>query len=164
VYAGGVGAQVEGSGLQAPGSGLWAWKCRRHSAYGHDGEGPQEPADLSHYPCRGSWAQVSSESCSPLIGRHCGVYEDLTSAISLGFIAWLDLGLAVSLQHDVLVVLAAGVLHQLRVRLEYEGDRECPRANIAGRTIVRSSGTIGAISRPRSRRSRPGSRRRRSSN
>ena len=54
--------------------------------------------------------------------QHCGVYEDLTSAISLGFIAWLDLGLAVvSLRHDALVVLAAGVLHQLRVRLEYEG-------------------------------------------
>ena len=63
--------------------------------------------------------------------RQCGVFEDLTSAISLGFIAWLDLGLAaVSLRHDVLVVLAAGVLHQLRVRLEYEGDRECPVANI----------------------------------
>ena len=55
------------------------------------------------------------------IDSHCAVYEDLTSAISVGFIAWLDLDLAVSLRHDVLVVLAAGVLHQLRVRLEYEG-------------------------------------------
>src|SRR5690349_19472849 len=81
-----------------------------------------------------------------------------------------------------------GVLHQLRVRLEYEGDRECPRATIGawvvngrspevqldvrvtdalgtfipdltaatdraglGRSIVRSSGTICVISRPRSR-------------
>jgi hypothetical protein len=50
-----------------------------------------------------------------------GVYEDLTSAISLGFIAWLDLGLAVSLRHDVFVLLAAGRVHQLRVRLEYKG-------------------------------------------
>jgi len=63
------------------------------------------------------------------VRRHCGVYEDLTSAISVGFIAWLDLGLAVSLRHDVLVVLAAGVLHQLRVRLEYEGI-----VNVHGRT------------------------------
>ena len=55
------------------------------------------------------------------VGRRCEVYEDLTSAISVGFIPWLDLGLAVSLRHDVLVVLAAGVLHQLRVRLEYKG-------------------------------------------
>ena len=62
-------------------------------------------------------------------GRRCAVYEGLTSAISVGFIAWLDLGLAVSLRHDVLVVLAAGVLHQLRVRLEYEGI-----LNVHGRT------------------------------
>ena len=61
--------------------------------------------------------------------RPCAVYEDLTSAISVGFIAWLDLGLAVSLRHDVLVVLAAGVLHQLRVQLEYEGI-----VNVHGRT------------------------------
>jgi hypothetical protein len=57
------------------------------------------------------------------------VYEDLTPAIGVGFIAWLDLGLAVSLRHDVLVVLAAGVLHQLRVRLEYE-----EIMNVHGRT------------------------------
>lgn len=64
-----------------------------------------------------------------MVPKQFGVYDDLTSAISLGFIAWLDLGLAVSLRHDVLVVLAAGVLHQLRVRLEYEGI-----VNVHGRT------------------------------
>ena len=63
------------------------------------------------------------------IDQRCGVYEDLTSAISVGFIAWLDLDLAVSLRHDVLVVLAAGVLNHLRVRLEYEGIM-----NVRGRT------------------------------
>ena len=72
---------------------------------------------------------VALEKWDRGIGSPCGVYEDLTSAISVGFIAWLDLGLAVSLRHDVLVVLAAGVLHQLRVRLEYEGI-----VNVHGRT------------------------------
>jgi hypothetical protein len=56
-------------------------------------------------------------------------YEVLTSAISLGFIAWLDLGLAVSLRHDVLVLLAAGVLHQLRVGWNTRGI-----VNVHGRT------------------------------
>ena len=75
------------------------------------------------------WSASVFLSALQRIESHCGVYEDLTSAISLGFIAWLDLGLAVSLRHDVLVVLAAGVLHQLRVRLEYEGI-----VNVHGRT------------------------------
>jgi hypothetical protein len=55
---------------------------------------------------RGSRVVAKGISTSAEIGSPFGVYEDLTSAISVGFIAWLDLGLAVSLRHDVRSILS----------------------------------------------------------
>jgi hypothetical protein len=51
----------------------------------------------------------------------------LEQIIKLGVGSLRSFGLAVSLRHHVLVVFAAGVLHQLRVWLG--GDLECPWAN-----------------------------------